>query len=65
MRPPRRRAVTWLLAVPFLGIAWPPLYNREHPQILGIPFFYAYQLLVIAVAAACMVIVLRAGRGRP
>jgi hypothetical protein len=59
-RPP----TSWLLAVPLLGLAWPPLYNRLEPSVFGVPFFYAYQLAMIVVALACMIAVYRARSGR-
>jgi hypothetical protein len=49
-------AVRWLPAVPVLGLAVPALYNRHDPVILGVPFFYAYQLLMIALTAACLLL---------
>jgi hypothetical protein len=66
LRPPGNFVtVKWLLAVPLLALAWPPLYNRDEPRLLGVPFFYAYQLLVVVVAAACMVVVARTPKDRP
>lgn len=52
----------WLLLVPLLAVVYPPLYNRIEPVLLGIPFFYWYQLAVIPVSVVCTVIVYRAGR---
>ena len=45
---------TWyaLLVLPFLGTLVPPFYNRMAPALLGMPFFYWYQLLWILVTAA-------------
>ena len=40
-----------LLALPFAGLLYPPLYSRESPELLGFPFFYWYQLLWVPVAA--------------
>jgi hypothetical protein len=57
--PDRHRAGNWLLAVPLLGLAWPPLYNRLEPVVFGVPFFYSYQLAMIVVALGCMVAVYR------
>lgn len=56
----RRSAVAWLLAVPLLLVVYPPLYNRTDPTLLGIPFFYWYQLAVIPVSVVCTAIVYRA-----
>ena len=64
-RPCRRLLpVELLLGIPFLALAWPPLYNRAEPSVLGIPFFYAYQLAMIPVAVICMLLVYRARRRR-
>ena len=50
----------WLLLVPILAVMWPPLYNRDDPELFGIPFFYWYQLAVIPVGVACTALVYRA-----
>ena len=47
----------WLLVVPLLVTLVPPLYNRARPELAGIPFFYWYQLAVIAVGVACTYVV--------
>ncbi len=60
----RRSRLAWLLAVPVLLVLYPPLYNREDPALFGIPFFYAWQLLVIPVSVACTVVVYRATTSR-
>lgn len=52
-------ARAWLLAAPLLLLAWPPLYNRTEPVVAGIPFFYAYQLIMIPAAALCTWVVYR------
>jgi hypothetical protein len=60
-----RRAWSWLLlAIPTALLVWPPLYNRAEPAILGVPFFYAYQVLAVPLAAGCMVAAHRVDRGR-
>ncbi len=43
----------WLLLVPLLAVLYPPLYNRTDPVLLGIPFFYWYQLAVIPLSVVC------------
>lgn len=51
-RPKARRSVWyWLLAVPFLALAFPALYAREHPALAGLPFFYWYQFALLFVAS--------------
>jgi Protein of unknown function (DUF3311) len=57
-------ALAWLLLVPVLLVAYPPLYNRSDPQLFGVPFFYWYQLAVIPVSVVCTTAVYRAGRRR-
>ncbi len=54
----------WLLLLPVLAVMWPPLYNRQDPELFGIPFFYWYQLAVIPVGVACTALVYRATSGR-
>ena len=52
-RPQRRRA-SWaliLLIVPFIVLLWPPFYNFDQPEFIGIPFFYWFQLLWIIITA--------------
>ena len=46
----------WLLLVPIVLLAYPPLYNRMDPQLGGLPFFYWYQLAVVPVGVACTTI---------
>jgi hypothetical protein len=38
------RPIQLLLLLPFIGVLWPPVYNRAEPSLVGIPFFYWYQL---------------------
>lgn len=49
----RRPTRLWylLLAIPFAGLLYPPLYAREHPMLRGFPFFYWYQLAWIPLVA--------------
>ena len=41
---------------------YPPLYNRRTPELFGLPFFYWYQLAVVAVGVASTYAVYRATR---
>jgi hypothetical protein len=62
-RPPvrsDRKPVNWLLLVPLVVVLIPPLYNRTSPELIGIPFFYWYQLAVISVGVLCTYLVYRA-----
>lgn len=40
-----------LLLLPFVAMIWVPFYNRPDPELAGIPFFYWYQMLWIALGA--------------
>ena len=62
-RPPvrsDRKPINWLLLVPLVVVLIPPLYNRTSPELIGIPFFYWYQLSVISVGVLCTYLVYRA-----
>lgn len=53
MRRERRasRAWYWLLLVPLAGVLIPPIYNVADPRLIGLPFFYWYQLLWVPLSA--------------
>ena len=53
----RRRPLYWLLVVPTVAPLAVPLYNRVDPQLLGVPFFYWYQLACAALATVTISIV--------
>ena len=40
-----------LFLAQFVAVLWPPFYNRVDPTLIGIPFFYWYQLLWIILGA--------------
>ena len=46
-----------LLALPFVGLLYPPLYARTDPELFGFPFFYWYQLAWVIGAAAITILV--------
>jgi hypothetical protein len=46
-----------LLLVPILAVLFPWLYNRDDPELGGIPFFYWYQLAAIAIGVSCTYLV--------
>ena len=63
----QRRAPWWtwlLLALPYLGLCFPQLYNRATPVLFGFPFFYWYQLLSVIVTSALLYIVYRQFKSR-
>ena len=43
------------LLVPYGAFIWVPFYNRIEPQLLGIPFFYWYQMSWTVLGALCIV----------
>jgi Protein of unknown function (DUF3311) len=45
------------LALPFFGLLYPPLYARWTPEIFGVPFFYAYQVIWIFLSTGLTAIV--------
>ena len=65
--PTRRHDVNkqwyWLLLVPLLGTLITPIYNHADPKLIGIPFFYWYQMVWIAGSVICTLIVYRKTRG--
>ena len=52
----------WLLLLPLIATLYPPLYNRESPDLFGIPFFYWYQLAAIAIGVGSTLVVYRMTR---
>ncbi len=46
-----------LLALPFIGLLYPPLYATKDPELAGFPFFYWYQFAWVIVTAALTVLV--------
>ena len=57
---PRASWLRLLLLAPVGAMLWVPSYNAIDPVILGLPFFYAYQLLWVLLAAAIIGVVYRA-----
>ncbi len=41
----------------FAVVLWPPFYNKLEPTLLGIPFFYWFQLLWVFASAVFTAIV--------
>ena len=59
---PRQRsnAAPLILVVPLIGVLLPWIYNTRSPEIIGIPFFYWYQMLWVPLSVVCTVIAYRA-----
>ncbi|WCK55282.1 DUF3311 domain-containing protein [Aneurinibacillus sp. Ricciae_BoGa-3] len=51
-----------LLIIPFIATLWPPFYASNNPAFFGIPFFYTYQFLWVAISAVLTGIVYFATR---
>ncbi|MGZ4276429.1 MAG: DUF3311 domain-containing protein [Solirubrobacteraceae bacterium] len=51
-----------LLAVPLIGVLIPTIYNTSEPALIGIPFFYWYQMLWVPLSVLCTIVVYRATR---
>ena len=58
-----RRHWYWLLLIPLLGLLFPPIYNDADPTLIGIPFFYWYQLAWVPISVAVTAIVYVKTRG--
>ena len=61
--PPKRetgRGWYWLLLLPFFGTFFPWIYNTRDPELIGIPFFYWYQMAWVPISVALTVLVYRA-----
>ena len=55
--------INWLLLLPLIGTLVPAFYNRTLPTIIGIPFFYWYQIVWIPISVVFTWIVFRSTRG--
>ena len=63
----RRRKIVLallILAPAFVGI-WVPLYNRDSPELFGIPFFYWFQTVWLVASAGFYMAFARLRDGRP
>ena len=54
----------WLFVLPFVFTLLPMIYNSSSPELIGIPFFYWYQLLVVLIGAALTAVVYFATKDR-
>jgi hypothetical protein len=59
-----KRATLWhlLLVVPFIATLWVPFYNSLEPRVFGIPYFYTYQFVWIAISVVLTAVVYFATR---
>lgn len=49
---PTRAVIALCLVAPFVAMLWTGSYARLDPALIGIPFFYWYQLLWIVISTA-------------
>jgi hypothetical protein len=56
---PQRRWSWWylLFVIQFVAVLWPPFYNKAEPTLIGMPFFYWYQLLCVIIGGVLTAIV--------
>jgi len=62
MNATRRKRAVWswwylLFLLQFAALLWPPFYNKAEPYWIGIPFFYWYQLLWVAISAVITAVI--------
>jgi uncharacterized protein DUF3311 len=50
-----------LLLLPVIVLCWPPFYDMQEPNLIGIPFFYWFQILWIVLTAIITAVVYFAG----
>ena len=55
----------WLLLVPIVATLLVPVYNRVEPTLFGWPFFYWFQLALVALGVGTTLLVYRATRRPP
>ncbi|WP_025101861.1 DUF3311 domain-containing protein [Burkholderia sp. A1] len=61
---PSHRRWHWLMLLPWIALCAVPSYNRIEPQLLGLPFFYWYQLAWVPASAAITALVYIKTRAR-
>lgn len=60
----RWNAWNLFLLVPLLMLIT-PVFNREEPRVLGLPFFYWYQFLFVPLGVVCVAIVYVKTKDKP
>ena len=59
----RNKGWYWLFLLPFFGVFFPFVYNTNDPELIGIPFFYWYQMLWVPLTVILTVLVYMKTRG--
>jgi hypothetical protein len=55
----RNKGWYWLFVLPLVFTLLPMIYNSGTPELIGIPFFYWYQMAWVPITVALMVIAYR------
>jgi hypothetical protein len=58
----RRNGAYWLLLVPILAVLFPWIYDSRDPELIGLPFFYWYQLVWVPLSVVFTALVYRMTR---
>jgi hypothetical protein len=53
----------WLFVLPFVFLLPPFIYNTRSPELIGIPFFYWYQMAWVPITAVITLVVYVKTRG--
>jgi membrane protein implicated in regulation of membrane protease activity len=56
---PVRVVIAFCLVAPFVAMLWVGSYARTEPVLIGIPFFYWYQMLWVVLSTALTMIAYR------
>jgi hypothetical protein len=59
----RNKGWYWLFLVPFFGVFLPWIYNTRDPELIGMPFFYWYQMLWVPLTVILTILVYRKTKG--
>ncbi len=59
----RNQRLYWLFVIPFVATLLPWIYNTNSPELIGIPFFYWYQMAWVPVTVIITVFVYRRTKG--
>ena len=60
----RNKSAYWLFLIPFFGAFLPWIYNTKDPELIGIPFFYWYQMAWVPLTVILTIIVYLRTRGK-
>jgi hypothetical protein len=46
-----------LFVIQFVAVIWPPFFNKAEPSLIGVPFFYWYQMAWVVIGAILTAVV--------